>query len=74
VSGVVLMHLDSVGDTPSQAKVGDLVYCGTSNTDDMTLDSTGRTHPIGILWFYRSATDVDVKLFTPAEMLVQATA
>jgi hypothetical protein len=68
-SGVVLEHLDSVGDTPSQAKVGDLVYCGSSNTDDMTLESSGRTNAIGILWFYRSSTDVDVKLFTPAEAL-----
>lgn len=73
-SGVTLMHLDSVGGTPTQAKVGDLVYCGTSNTDDITLDSSGRNHPIGWLSRYRSATDVDVTLFTPEEMLAQATA
>jgi hypothetical protein len=73
-SGVVLMHLDSVGDTPTQAKVGDLVYCSTSNTDDMTLESSGATHPIGYMIRFRTATDVDVQLFTPAEMLAQATA
>lgn len=73
-SGVVLMHLDSVGDTPTQAKVGDYVYCGTSNIDDITLDSSGRNHPIGILLRYRSATDVDVQLFSLAEHAAQAIA
>jgi len=74
-SGVILQHLDSVGGTPTQAKVGDLVYSLTSNPDDMTLTAvTANNHPIGILWRFRSATDVDVKLFTPAEMLAQATA
>ena len=73
-SGVTLMHLASVAGTPTQAKVGDLVYCSTSNTDDMTLTEVGRTHPVGYLSKFRSATDVDVTLFTPAEMLAQATA
>jgi hypothetical protein len=74
VSGVTLMHLSGVGDTPTQAKVGDLVYCGTSNVADITLSATGRNHPIGYMSRFRSATDVDVTLFTPAEMLAQATA
>lgn len=73
-SGLILEHMDSVAGTPAQAKVGDLVYCGSSNIDDLTLNSSGRNHPIGILWRYRSATDVDVKLFTPQGMLAQATA
>jgi len=73
-TGVTLMHLDSVGDTPTQAKVGDLVYCNTSNVADMTLNASGMTHPIGWLSRFRSATDVDVTLFTPSEMLAQATA
>lgn len=68
-SGPTLMHLDSVGGTPTQAKVGDYVYCSTSNTDDMTLDATGATNPVGYLSRFRSATDVDVTLFTPAEFL-----
>lgn len=74
--GVVLMHLDSVAaqTTLSEANLGDLVYCGTSNTDDMTLVSSGRNHPIGWIVRFRSATDVDVQLFTPSEMLAQATA
>lgn len=68
-SGVTLMHLDSVGGTPTQAKVGDYVYGATSNSDDLTLDATGATNPVGYLSRFRSATDVDVTLFTPAEFL-----
>lgn len=68
-SGVTLMHLDSVADTPTQAKQGNLIYCGTSNTDDMTLNSSGRTNAIGWMVRRRSATDVDVRLFTPSEFL-----
>jgi len=73
-SGVTLMHLASVAGTPTQAKVGDLVYCATSNTDDITLTIGALNHPIGYMSKFRSATDVDVTLFTPAEMLAQATA
>lgn len=74
--GVTLMHLDSVLDTDgaatlSQADVGKFVYCGTSNPDDMTLATTGNTHPIGILKRVRSATDVDVKLFSMMESAAQ---
>ena len=73
-SGATLMHLASVAGSPTQAKVGDLVYCSTSNTDDMTLTIGSLNHPIGFMSKFRSATDVDVTLFTPAEMLAQATA
>ena len=72
-SGVTLMHL-SIGGTATQAKVGDYVYCGTSNVTDMTLNSSGRTHPIGIMTRYRSATDVDVTLFSMMDHAVQAIA
>jgi hypothetical protein len=65
-SGVVLMHLDSVAGTPTAAKVGDLVFCADSDTDNLTLTDTTNP-PVGILIRYRSATDVDVQLFTPAE-------
>ncbi len=73
-SGVTLMHLDSVGGTPAQANVGDLVYSPDSDTDNLTLTIGALNHPIGYLSKFRSATDVDVTLFTPAEMLAQATA
>lgn len=72
-SGVTLMHL-SIGGTATQAKVGDLVYSADSSLTSITLDSSGRTHPIGWMSRYRSATDVDVTLFTPETMLAQATA
>jgi hypothetical protein len=71
--GVTLMHL-SIGGTATQAKVGDLVYSADSDLASITLDASGRTHPIGWMSRYRSATDVDVTLFTPSEMLAQATA
>jgi len=73
-SGVVLMHLASIDGTPTQAKVGDLIYSPTSNTDDMDLQASGNTDPIGYMIRFRSATDCDVQLFTPAEFLAQQTA
>jgi len=68
-SGVILMGLDSIAGTPSQAQVGGLVYCGDSDTDSMDLQASGNTNAIGILWRFESTTDCDVKLFTPAEFL-----
>jgi len=68
-SGVILMHLDSINGTPSQAKVGDLIYCDDSDTDNMDLQASGNTNAIGVLWEFRSTTDCDVKLFTPAEYI-----
>lgn len=72
-SGVTLVGLDSVGGTPTAAKVGDVVYCGSSNTDDITLTATGRNHPIGYMSAFRAADDVDITLFTPTECLAQIT-
>jgi hypothetical protein len=68
--GYTLTHLTSVAGTPTQAKVGDPVYCGTSNVLDLTLTSTG-TDMVGWLSRYTSATDVDVTLFTPSEYIIQ---
>lgn len=74
-SGVTLMHLAAIGGTPTQAKVGDLVYAADSNSlTAITLTIGALNHPIGYLSKFRSATDSDVTLFTPAEMLAQATA
>lgn len=64
--GVILARLDSVAGTPTQAKVGDLVYSADSDTDNLTLTDTTNA-PVGIMVRFRSATDVDVQLFTPAE-------
>lgn len=67
-SGVILMHLDSVAGTPTAAKVGDLVYSVDSDIASISMtDTTGDGIAIGVLWRFRSANDVDVKLFTPTE-------
>lgn len=70
-TGLLLQHLDSVDGTPAQSKVGNQVYCSTSNIADITLDpaGTGIIHPIGYMQRFRSTTDVDVRLFTPTEYL-----
>lgn len=74
VSGAILEHLASVGGTVSQAVVGTLVYGTSSNPDDLTMNSSGRTDPIGILDDYVSATDVNVRLFSITEAIAQQTA
>ena len=73
VSGVTLMHVSSLNGTPTQAKVGDLVYAGTSNIDDMDLQASGNTNSVGWLSEFASATDVSVTLFTPEEFLCMQT-
>lgn len=62
-SGYTYRNLASVGGTPTQAKVGDPIYCTSSNTDDMTLTVGSHLRAIGWLSRFRTATDVDVKLF-----------
>lgn len=69
-SGVTLMHLASVDGTPTQAKVGDIVYGNGSDPADLNLAAvTANNTPVGWLSYFRSATDVDVTLFTPSEFL-----
>ena len=73
--GITLMHLDSVLDelngSLAATDVGMVVYCGTSNTDDMGGQSSGANHPVGVITRFRSATDVDVTLFSMMEHLAQ---
>ena len=64
-SGTVLMHV-TIGGTPTQAKVGDLVFCADSDPANMTFTDTTNP-PVGRCVRYRSATDQDVQLFTPGE-------
>jgi len=75
-SGVVLMHLDSVAGQGATtiAIVGDLVYSGDSDVASITTVASGNTDPIGFVIRWRSTTDIDVQLFTPAEFLAQQTA
>lgn len=72
-SGVILMHLSSVAGqtTLTQANVGAPVYCTTSNPDDLTTVSSGATNPVGFIYRFRSATDIDVKLFSVGEFMAQ---
>ena len=76
--GAIITGLDSVlnaaGGAIAQTDVGGIVYCATSNTDDITMATTGATHPIGFIDDFVSATNVDIKLFTRAEMNAQALA
>lgn len=69
--GVTLKHLDSVLDEANAAlaatDVGRIVYATSSNTDDIGMSSSSRNHPVGFISRWRSATDVDVTLFSIGE-------
>ena len=71
-SGVIVTGL-TLGGTPTLAKQGDRVYCGDSDLASATLNSSGRTNVIGWMVRYKSATDQDLQLFTPAEWLAYNT-
>jgi len=66
-SGPVIMHT-AVGGTPAQTDVGCLIYCADSNPANLTKTDTTKP-PVGWLKRFRSTTDCDVQLFTPAEWL-----
>lgn len=66
-SGVTLMHM-AVAGTVTQADVGALVYCADSNPANFTKTDTTNP-PVGRIKRFRSASDCDVELFTPAEWL-----
>jgi len=69
-SGKVLKGVPVAGAT--QAKLLGPVYCTTSNVADLT--TTAPTSlAIGILTGFRSASDCDVQLFTPAEFAAYVT-
>ena len=60
--GAILTHR-TIGGSPAQSKVGDLVYCADSDPANMTMTDTTNP-PVGWLKRYRSSTDVDVQLFS----------
>jgi len=64
-SGVTLMHM-AVGSA-TQASVGDPVYCDDSDTANLTVTATGAAKKIGYVVRFRTASDCDVRLYTPAE-------
>lgn len=72
-TGRVLTGLTVLG-TPTQAKVGDRIWCDTSNVADITLTpADGKSRSIGWMSGYASATDQDVTLYTPSEFQAQRT-
>jgi len=68
--GVTLRNI-TVAGTPTQAKVGDPVYSADGNVGSITLTIGALNHPIGYMSRYISATEQEVTLFTPTEMLAQ---
>jgi hypothetical protein len=66
-SGVVLMHV-AVAGTPTIADVGGLVYANDSDVANLTKTDAANA-VVGRLVRFRSASDCDVQLFTPAEHL-----
>jgi len=66
-SGVILMHV-AVGGTPTIADVGALIYCNDSDVANLTKTDAANA-VVGRLVRFRSASDCDVQLFTPAEHL-----
>ena len=68
-SGVTMVGVTLAG-TVTQAKVGiTFVYCADSDPDNMTLNASGKTYAIGILYRFLTSTTGDVKLFTPQEYI-----
>lgn len=66
----LIVTIPTCAGSPAQSKVGDKVYCTTSNIfADATLTRPSTNPPVGILVAYRSATDMDVRLFTPGEYM-----
>lgn len=64
-SGVTLKHVAVTGG--AQNTVNSLVYSADGNIATGLTTTATTAGAIGILKFYRSATDCDVELFTPAE-------
>ena len=64
-SGATLKHVAVTGG--AQATVNSLVYSADGNIATGLTTSATTAGAIGILKFYRSASDCDVELFTPAE-------
>ena len=62
-SGVVVTGIA----VASATAIGAYVYCNDSDLDNATTTQPTTDAPIGYIIGYRSASDVDVKLFTPLE-------
>lgn len=58
----------------SSTVVGAFVYCPDSDLANATITQPTTLHPIGVIVGWRSATDVDVRLFSAVEHLLGRTA
>lgn len=54
----------------SSTVIGAYVYCDDSDLANATVSQPTTDAPIGVIVGWRSATDCDVKLFTPAEHML----
>jgi hypothetical protein len=66
VSGQYLVGVDVAGVT-ARANIGDLVYSADDNPATLSTTATTSVRAIGWLADFRSTSDMDVQLFTPAE-------
>lgn len=69
-SGPVICNIPVASSTV----VGAYVYCPDSDLGNATITQPTTLAPIGIIVGWRSATDCDVRLFTPVEHLLGMTA
>jgi len=65
-SGPVLKSIPVASSTV----VGAYVYCNDSDLDNATITQPTTDHPIGVIVGWRSASDVDVRLFTLVEHML----
>lgn len=72
-SGATLVGVPVTGAS-AVTVIGEFVYCNDSDLDNATLTQPTTDHPIGIVVGWRSATDVDVRLFSMVEHLLGTTA
>tara|TARA_R100000458_G_scaffold11201_1_gene8957 strand:+ start:2402 stop:2875 length:474 start_codon:yes stop_codon:yes gene_type:complete len=67
------VYVDTTGPTivgipvASATVIGAYVYCNDSNLDNATITQPSTDAPIGFIVGFRSASDCDVQLFTPAQ-------
>lgn len=69
-SGPVLCNVPVASSTV----IGALVYTPDSDLDNLTITQAGAEQPVGYIVGWRSASDADVKLFTPSEHKAATTA
>jgi len=72
-SGVTVVGIPVAGAS-AVTVIGEFVYCNDSDLANATVTQPTTDYPIGFIVGWRSASDVDVKLFSMAEHLIGTTA